>query len=78
MSPADARLLRAVVLAAMAGMGCCAAVLVVLGVFLVTGAGVWLTAAHWLTWGLRGCAAAVLLFAALSWRRHRNRGTGDG
>jgi hypothetical protein len=78
MSPAHARLLRAVVLAAMAGMGCCAAALVVLSVFLITGAGAWLTAAHWLNWGLRGCVAAVLLCAALSWRQRRSRGKGRG
>ena len=65
-------------IATAAGRVALAVSLVGLGVFVVTGAGVWLTAAHWLNWGLRGCVAAVLLCAALSWRQRRSRGKGRG
>jgi membrane protein implicated in regulation of membrane protease activity len=76
--PADARLLRWVLAAALTGFACIATSMILVFAWAGTGTGGLLTASHWLTRGGYACAAVVWVCALLLWRRNRRRAKDDG
>lgn len=73
--PADARLLRWVLVTVLTGYACGAASMILVFAWAGTGAeaGGLLTAAHWLTRAAYACLAVVWACAVLLWRRKRRR-----